>query len=146
MIVDLHALPSEDVQKAAGTFLLHKLYREMFLWGKVERIRLVIMLDEVHRLAKDQTLPRIMKEGRKYGVAVVTASQSMSDFHPEVLNNASTKLLFRINYPELRRLAGYIGLSQQQRIEQLDVGEAYIKTPEMRIGQRVKMRPPRTPS
>ena len=146
MIVDLHALPSEDVQKAAGTFLLHKLYREMFLWGKVERIRLVIMLDEVHRLAKDQTLPRIMKEGRKYGVAVVTASQSMSDFHPEVLNNASTKLLFRINYPESRRLAGYIGLSQQQRIEQLDVGEAYIKTPEMRIGQRVKMRPPRTPS
>ncbi|WP_129677779.1 ATP-binding protein [Candidatus Chloroploca sp. Khr17] len=146
MVLDLHAVPSESVQMAAGAFVLRKLYREMFLWGEADRIRLVILLDEAHRLAKDKTLPKIMKEGRKYGIAVVVASQGMKDFHPDVLSTAGTKVLFRVNYPESRTLSKYIASPPNKRIdaivEQLPVGQAFVQTPEMRFGRQVRMRPP----
>jgi len=146
LVIDLHAVLSESVQMAAGSFVLRKLYREMFLWGEAEQIRLVIILDEAHRLAKDQTLPKIMKEGRKYGVAVVVASQGMKDFHPDVLSTAGTKVLFRVNYPESRTLTKYIASPPNKRIdtivEQLPVGQAFVQTPEMRFGRQVRMRPP----
>ena len=149
MVVDLHALLSEQVQLAAGAFILRKLYREMFLWGEADRIRLVLILDEAHRLAKDTTLPKLMKEGRKYGIAVVVASQGMKDFHSDVLSNAGTKVLFRINYPESRRLVKYLAPPPKKQldkiVEQLPVGQAFVQTPEMRFGRQVRMRPPAAP-
>ena len=39
----------------------------MFSWGETRRLRLAIVLDEAHRLARDITLPTIMKEGRTFG-------------------------------------------------------------------------------
>ena len=97
LIVDLHRLASDTLQIAAGAFLLRKVYRDMFAWGAADRLRMVIVLDEAHRLAKDSTLPKIMKEGRKFGVAVVVASQGLADFHPDVLGNIGTKIAFRAN-------------------------------------------------
>jgi len=46
---------------------------------------LAIVLDEAHRLSRDITLPKLMKEGRKFGVVVISASQGVTDFHPDVL-------------------------------------------------------------
>ena len=101
------------------------------------------MLDEAHRLAKDVTLAKLMKEGRKYGVAVVMASQGMSDFHRDVLGNAGTKIVFRTNFPASRTVAGFLrGRGDQdlsQDIEQLDVGVAYVSTPDHAQARRVRM-------
>ena len=122
---------------------MRKLYRAMFSWGPANRIRLVVVLDEAHRLAKDLTLPRIMKEGRKFGVAVVVASQDIRDFHEQVLSNAGTKVVFRVNYPDSRKVAGFVkadkGETLATRIERLAVGEAMIQTPEMPAADWVRM-------
>jgi len=143
-IVDLHELKSEALQLAAGAFTLRKLYRAMFTWGTADRIRLVIVLDEAHRLAKDLTLPKIMKEGRKFGIAVVVASQDVRDFHDQVLSNAGTKVIFRVNYPDSRKVSGFVrasgGDALSQQIERLSVGEAIIQTPEMPAAQHIRMR------
>ncbi len=145
LVIDLHNLYVETVQRAAGAFLLRKLYKDMFGWGTTDRLRLAIVLDEAHRLARDVTLPKIMKEGRKFGVAVIVASQGMADFHPDILANAGTKVLFRVNYPESRKIAGFVRLRQGQdlasQIEQLGVGTAYMQTPEMGYGALVQMYP-----
>ncbi len=145
LVIDLHNLYVEAVQLAAGAFVLRKLYKDMFRWGTADRLRLAIVLDEAHRLAKDITLPKIMKEGRKFGIAVIVASQGMSDFHHDVLANAGTKVIFRTNYPESRKLAGFIRARQGQdlaaKIEQLPVGSAYVQTPEMGFGTVVRMYP-----
>src|SRR5260370_12107414 len=93
-VIDLHNLFAETLQIAAGAFVLRKLYRDMFRWGYVQQLRLAIVLDEAHRLAKDITLPKLMKEGRKFGISVIVASQGMGDFHPDVLGNAGSKLIF----------------------------------------------------
>ena len=145
LVIDLHNLFAETLQIAAGAFVLRKIYKDMFRWGYANRLQLAIVLDEAHRLAKDITLPKLMKEGRKFGISVVVASQGIGDFHPDVLGNAGTKVIFRMNYPESRKVSGFIrgrqGQDLPQRIEQLSIGSAYVQTPEMMYGSVVKMYP-----
>ena len=47
----------------------------------------------------------------------------MSDFHQDVLSNAGSKIIFRTNFPESRRVAGFLrarqGLNLVAAIEQL---------------------------
>lgn len=145
VVIDLHNLFAESLQMAAGAFVLRKIYKDMFRWGVAKKLRLAIVLDEAHRLAKDITLPKLMKEGRKFGISVIVASQSVGDFHPDVLSNAGTKMLFRMNFPESRKVSGFIrgrqGHDLSERIEQLPIGSAYVQTPEMMYGSVVKMYP-----
>jgi DNA helicase HerA-like ATPase len=146
LVIDLHNLFAETLQIAAGAFVLRKLYKDMFRWGYAKQLRLAIVLDEAHRLAKDTTLPKLMKEGRKFGISVIVASQGLGDFHPDVLGNAGTKIIFRMNYPESRKVSGFIrgrqGQNLSERIEQLSIGSAYVQTPDMLYGSVVKMYPP----
>jgi DNA phosphorothioation-dependent restriction protein DptH len=143
MVVDLSRLNLEEVQLAAAAFVLRKIYREMFRWQPDGTLRLAVVLDEAHRIAKDVTLPKLMKEGRKYGIPVVVASQGSSDFHRDVLSNAGTKIIFRTNYPESRHVAGFLrgreGQDLSQQIEQLAVGSAYVATPDHVQARRVYM-------
>lgn len=145
LVVDVHALGLETLQLAAGAFLLRKVYKDMFTWGETDRLRLAIVLDEAHRLARDITLPKIMKEGRKFGIVVVVASQGLADYHPDVVGNAGTKIIFRTNFPMSKKVGGFLrsrkGFDLASAIEQLDVGEAYVQTPEMTGSQRVRMHP-----
>jgi DNA helicase HerA-like ATPase len=143
LVVDLRRQPLEQVQIAAAAFLLRKIYKDMFRWGETERPRLLIALDEAHRVARDTTLPRIMKEGRKFGVVVISASQNLTDFHPEVLGNAGTKIVFRTNHPASRKVAGFLRGRRNRDIpeivEQLPVGVAMVQVPEMPYAERVQM-------
>jgi len=143
LVIDLHNLYAEELQIAGGAFVLRKLYKDMFRWGNADRMRLAIVLDEAHRLAKDVTLPKLMKEGRKFGVVVIVASQGINDFHQDILSNAGTKVIFRVNYPDSKKVAGFIrmrsGQDLAERIEQLQVGTAYVQTPEMPYGSFVHM-------
>ena len=144
-VVDLSGLTLETVQLAAGAFILRKIYREMFRWGQADKLRLAVILDEAHRLARDVTLPKLMKEGRKYGISVIAASQGMSDFHRDVLGNAGAKIIFRTNYPESRTTAGFLrgndGQDLSQQLEQLAVGCAYVSVPDHVRARKVYMTP-----
>jgi DNA helicase HerA-like ATPase len=147
-VLDLHTLGHQTLQNAAGAFVLRKLYKDMFGWGETDRLRLLVILDEAHRLARDITLPLLMKEGRKFGVAVVLASQSPADFHRDVIGNAGTRIVFRMNYPESRQAAKFLTprdtkLDLCPRIEQLRPGQAYVQTLEGYQG-RIDMYPYRS--
>lgn len=102
-----------------------------------------MVLDEAHRLARDVTLPKIMKEGRKYGVAVVAASQGIDDFHRDVLSNAGTKVAFRCNFPQSKTVAGFLrgraGQNMSVALENLAVGQAYVSTPDQAEARKVFM-------
>jgi DNA phosphorothioation-dependent restriction protein DptH len=144
-VIDLSGLQLEEVQIAAAAFVLRKVYREMFRWPQDGTMRLAVVLDEAHRIAKDVTLPKLMKEGRKFGISVVVASQGLADFHREVLTNAGTKIVFRTNYPESRNTAGFLrgreGQDLSRQIEQLGVGTAYVSTPDHAQARKVYMIP-----
>lgn len=142
VVLDVHTL-MEQVQLAAAAFVLRKVYQEMFHWGKTNELRLAVVLDEAHRLAKDVTLPKIMKESRKYGVAVVVASQGVDDFHRDVLGNAGTKVAFRCNFPQSKTVAGFLrgraGQDMALALEKLSVGQAYVSTPDSPEAKKVFM-------
>jgi hypothetical protein len=143
LVLDVHRAGVEAMQVAAGAFLLRQIYKSMFNWEKANSLRLAIVLDEAHRMAKDTTLPKIMKEGRKFGISVVVASQGLADFHPDVVENAGAKVVFRTNHPMSKKVAGFLrtrtGQDLTPAIEQLQVGVAFVQTPEMPAAARVAM-------
>ena len=144
LVVDLSQLGLEQVQLAGGAFLLRKVYNDMFTWPQRQAMRLAVVLDEAHRMARDVTLPRLMKEGRKYGISVVAASQGVEDFHTQVLENAGAKIVFRTDFPASRKVAGFLrgrgGQDMSEQIERLGVGQAYVSTPDVSQARRVYMR------
>jgi DNA helicase HerA-like ATPase len=143
-VIDMSKLQQEGVQKAATSFVLRKIYKEMMQNGPAERMQQMIILDEAHRSAKDATLPKLMKEGRKFGIGVVVASQQISDFHPNLLGNVGLKIAFRTNFPESRKVAGMFvdrsGLDISGLVESLGVGEALVSIPPKGNPLKLKMR------
>lgn len=143
LVIDLHGITNDIVLRAAMSFILRKIYRDMFIWDQDSTLKLAIVIDEAHRFANDTTLPKLMKEGRKYGVSCLVASQSISDFNKDVTGNAGTKIVFRTNFPESKKVADILrgaGKNDLSRtIEQLNVGEAFVSTPESTVARRTKM-------
>jgi len=84
-----------------------------------------------------------MKEGRKYGISVVVASQGLSDFKREVVLNAGAKIIFRTNFPDSKTVAGFLrgrdGVDLSQTIENLGVGQAFVSTPDDAKARKVFM-------
>lgn len=142
LVVDISKL-TEEVQRVAASFILRKVYREMFRWNQDGTMKLAVVLDEAHRMARDVTLPKIMKEGRKYGAGVIVASQNVDDFHSDVLGNAGTKIVFRTNYPASKKVSNFLrgrtGVDISQEIEKLNVGVAYVSTPDVAQARKVYM-------
>ena len=144
-IFDVSKYRQDEVRITAGAFILKKIYNDMFQWKNASVPRLAIVLDEAHRLSKDPTIPRIMKEGRKYGVIVLLVSQSLDDFAPQVIDNAGSKIAFRTNFPASKKVASFLqsknssGLADS--LENLSKWHAMISTPEMKHPEIVKMDP-----
>jgi DNA phosphorothioation-dependent restriction protein DptH len=85
---------------------LERVVTELLLWhliGYLESIgpatlRCFILLDEAHRLSLDSNSPveRLLREGRKFGVGVILASQQPEDFSSVAYSNTATKLIFSL--------------------------------------------------
>ena len=142
LILDLRGL-NEKVQRAAYSFVMRKVYRSMFLWDQNSQMKLAVVTDEAHRFSADKTLPKMMKEGRKYGLSCLVASQSIGDFNRDVIANSGCKIVFRTNFPDSKAVAGFVrGVGKDdlsKEIEKLAVGEAFVSTPDNHIAKRTKM-------
>ena len=85
---------------------LEKAVTEFLLWnfiGYVESLgpgplRCFVVLDEAHKLSFDNGSPteKLLREGRKFGVGVVLASQQPDDFSSVAFANTATKLVFQV--------------------------------------------------
>jgi hypothetical protein len=133
----------DEVRITAGAFILRRIYNEMFQWENASRPRLAIVLDEAHRLSKDPTIPKIMKEGRKFGVVVLLVSQSMDDFAPQVIDNAGSKIAFRTNFPASKKVASFLqsknSAALADMLENLSTANAYVSTPDLRNPKMIRM-------
>jgi len=109
------ALKWADIVAAAGkTFILQlkgleyaleRAVTEFLLWNLIgflestgpSPLRVFVVLDEAHKLsfAVGSPTERLLREGRKFGVGLILASQQPSDFSPVAFNNTSTKVVFQ---------------------------------------------------
>ncbi|TCM78062.1 uncharacterized protein DUF87 [Rhodovulum steppense] len=137
VILDL-SVGSPSIREELSRNLVQDLFRESSgRFNRGERPpRIVIYVEEAHNLiGKKAELteiwPRIAKEGAKYGIALVYATQEPSSIHPNILANTENFFVTHLNNDnEIRALSGFYdfadfgaGLKRSQ-----DVGFARIKT------------------
>lgn len=95
----LQAVAAESI--AAQLMNTHRLLGEMS--GKLPRTFLFV--DEAKELKGSPSADRIIADGRKYGLALVLASQSERHLSPDIIGNAATKIVLPVDQTEVRQVA-----------------------------------------
>lgn len=125
---------------------LSRVVTEMLLWnliGYVESLgpsplRCAILLDEAHRLSfeEDSPVEKLLREGRKFGLGMILASQQPEDFSSVAFSNTATKLVFNVSDDkgivarQLARRSYEIGLSHLMKaVSSLRRGRACLLGP-----------------
>ena len=86
----------KDLMLAAARFLLEKLYGAMMMQGMSKSLRLMVCVDEAHKLCNDPKITDLAKEARKYGLGLILSSQETRDFHPSIFANAGTQIVLAL--------------------------------------------------
>lgn len=120
-VVDLNTLParSENLSAITTIFIVNKLWNYLKGLGPIREptLRLAIVLDEAHQYTfEDSPVEKILREGRKFGVSAILASQLFSDFSEAVIGNTALKVFLRMDTLKDRR-----AISQLLKIQQSDL-------------------------
>ncbi|MBK1650310.1 ATP-binding protein [Rhabdochromatium marinum] len=115
-LVQIHSTQNDHLQRAFSSFVLYNLYQNMFRRGPQERLTHAIVIDEAHRAARLKLLPTLVKECRKYGLAVILASQEASDFDDSLFTAIASYLTLRVSEADARLMArNFVGSDQVSR-------------------------------
>lgn len=96
---NIKALSMEE-RKLFVLFRLEELFAQAVQRGQQDEIRDVILLDEAHIYADDDPeniINTIAKEARKFGMALICASQSPTHFPEDFISSVSTKIILGID-------------------------------------------------
>lgn len=108
---------------------------DYFTQGKNPQ-NIVIYIEEAHNLIGRgmdlaETWPRLAKEGAKYKIALVYATQEVSSVHPNILANTENWFISHLNSEkEIAELAKFYDFAdfKQSLLRSQDVGFARVKT------------------
>jgi hypothetical protein len=114
-LVRIHATTNGLLQNAFAAFVLYSMYKGMFRRGVQERITHAVIFDEAHRAAKLKLIPRFAKECRKYGLALVLASQGAKDFDSSLYEAVGSYVILRVTEADARTLARNAGATADQQ-------------------------------
>ncbi|MEZ5873217.1 MAG: ATP-binding protein [Nitratireductor sp.] len=152
-ILDLSGVPSLVLERLVGS-ILKVIYESMF-WsrekseGGIERPLLVVM-EEAHRYLSSsanglasQTVQKIAKEGRKYGVGAMVISQRPSEVDETILSQCGTYFALRLSNPQDRaRVQGTLPDGLVSLLEVLPVlrtGEAIVMGEAAKLPMRCRI-------
>lgn len=156
-ILDLSGVPSLVLERLVGSIL--KIVYESIFWsrekseGGVERPLLVVM-EEAHRYLSSgakglasQTVQKIAKEGRKYGVGAMVISQRPSEVDETILSQCGTYFALRLSNPQDRaRVQGTLPDGLVSLLEVLPVlrtGEAIVMGEAAKLPMRCRIMLPK---
>lgn len=134
-IIDLSLLDS-DVQGPLSELILAHCWRYLQK-KKGDMGNVVISLDEIQNLTfnrKNSPLRRMLREGRKFRMSFLLATQTLSTFSPDtvsVLHQAATQLYFRPPANEIEKIAHAIEADKEvvwrRKLARLKVGQCIAK-------------------
>ncbi len=114
--LDLSDLDEEEKVKIAQQ-TLSVIVRRMRKFKADGELRMAVMLDEAWKVLKnDSVLEIVIREGRKYGVGIILASQILSDVEKDFLQNIGTLFVFRLQNSE-----GISGVLNDYNLKQSDL-------------------------
>lgn len=115
--VDLSKLPPELAAIAAES-LARQLMNNHRLQGEIEGKlpRTYLFIDEAKEMPKvtGSACDRIIADGRKYGLALVLASQSERHLSLDVIGNSATKIVLPVDQTEAKKVARKFRLAEQK--------------------------------
>ncbi len=149
-VIRLHTTQNEVIQRAFAIFLIYRIYQEMFSRGIQGRITHALVVDEAHRASKLKLLPRVAKECRKYGIAMLMASQEVQDFDDSLIQAMGTYVALRVGEADSKGIARYMAPGDQVKImvdalKTLPKFEAYFFTEGYKVGQHIRLADPPVP-
>lgn len=103
----------KDLMLAASRFMLEKIYATMLMRGVTKQLRVMVVIDEAHKLCGDETVVSLIKEARKYGLGLILSSQETRDFHPSVFANTGTLLALSLEVVDATIMAKHLGLTEK---------------------------------
>ena len=109
---------AREIQKLVTEFALWDLYDYACNTGSKDR-PIPIVLDEIQNLdhRSDSPIDKMLREGRKFGLSLILATQTTSQFNQEQrdrLFQAGHKLFFKPADTEIDRFAGLLSLSTNE--------------------------------
>lgn len=137
VILDLsvgNALLREKISKKIGAYIFNR-SMGYFTNGETPP-HMVIYIEEAHNLIGKgmeltDTWPRIAKEGAKYRIALVYATQEVSSVHPNILANTENWFVSHLNSErEIKELSKFYDFADfsQSLLRSQDVGFTRVKT------------------
>jgi DNA phosphorothioation-dependent restriction protein DptH len=96
-VVQLRGL-EQNLQRATTEFLLWNLFAYLESSGP-QPLHSFVVIDEAHRMptGNGSAVERLLREGRKFGIGIILASQQPEDFTSIAFSNTATKLIFQIS-------------------------------------------------
>jgi AraC-like DNA-binding protein len=98
--------------------------------GTKRKNAVMILIDEAWKLIeKNRGLETVVREGRKYGVGLITSSQLLHDTNTNILSNIATVFIFKTtNGKSLETLSKSFNLSEKElrSIQNLDLGSCFV--------------------
>lgn len=132
-IIDLGGLDM-ITRKALAEIVLSALWKNVQyigLNGTMQSVVLVLDECQIYNWRRTSVLCDILREGRKFGIKVVLATQTLACFSTEIisiLDQTATKLYFRSPQCDIRKTARKLGMSDSKKWEQelaaLGIGES----------------------
>lgn len=130
-IIDLSGF-STRTQRVLAEMILAIIWRYFRVWGQYTERELYVMCDEfqVLSLREDGVLSQILREGRKFHLALILATQTLESFNKSeraVIQQAGTQLFFRPATSEINSVLKWIGAEKspemRKKLAALDIGE-----------------------
>ncbi len=137
VILDL-SVGDARIREKVSTQIAAKIFQNsmnVFVKGRTPA-NIVVYIEEAHNLIGrsmdlTETWPRMAKEGAKYRIALVYATQEVSSMHPNILANTENWFITHLNnIKEIKELAQFYDFADfgQSLIRAQDVGFARVKT------------------
>lgn len=117
--IDLSKLPP-PLQAIAAESLAAQLMNNHRLLGEIEgkQPRTFLFIDEAKELRNSPSCDRIIADGRKYGLALVLASQSERHLSADVIGNSATKIVLPVDQTEVKKVSAKFRF-KEERVAQL---------------------------
>lgn len=115
---------NETTQVILAELLLACLWRYFYLKGQDAEETLFVVCDEfqVFNLQKNSILSKILREGRKYHLALILATQTLSEFERSekvVLQQAATQIYFHQAMDDVKYIAKSLSEEEKEKIKNL---------------------------
>ncbi len=131
--LDLSGLPDEVFRGLAALSMLQFIKEKMREegWSSTKGLRLLVVLDEAWKIAKDENSDAVMivREGRKYQFGLIVASQNPTDISEAIFSNVGTTFILRVKFERfLDYLQTTLNFSDylREEIAKLGVGQGAV--------------------